>query len=826
MTANRHHFRSLIALLLSFVLILTALPIVIEAAEGEHTVTPTCPLNLRSSASTSASVLKTLSEGAIMTLLEDSSDGWAHITGGGYTGYASTDYLEVPAGSDVVMTASVDEILNLRSGPGTSYSVNAVIPKGSVVDVTDNSDYEWAVVTYGDYSGYVSKEYITIKLSLPTGDNGSIKSISVNQSAGGHRSASFSDIPGDSSAKSSAASSKLMLDVHSLTLDVNAVYQLKVMDASGMSLSGVAFSSSDTKVATVSSAGKITAMKGGSATITATDSSTRLKATCALTVTSKVLPTTAPTVAPTQAPTVAPTQAPTTAAAETLSLSSSSATVYSGCYYQLIAASNATVTWTSSNTNIATVSSDGIVTALAKGSVTITAKTSTKSASCKITVIEGSSVSLSHSTASITAGKTFLARCYTNSVTWTSSNTAVATVNNGYILGKKAGKAVITVSSSKGASTILVTVSAAAPIRFTYTSPNCAAKNQTVNLIAITDTARTAVRFLVTVGSDTRIVDAASYKKDGSTYVWTGSTSFSLAGTYKVAAYSKYNNKWYTCTDGNTTAFVTNSTDMKTTVCAERRASDEVIALMANFEGYISSIYDDPITGDPTVGYGRVIFCGDQFYNTITKNEAYAYLVQTVNNEGYASRVNALLVGNGVKFNQQQFDAFVCLVYNTGAGVLTGDSELQRAILNCSDGSSGTTTYYINGTYVRIRKGPGTSYDIIKELDYNTTVSILSTSNSAWYQVKLSDGTTGYVSSDYISRRTTGGNLDLNYVDRQNLINKFCAYHHAAGSCIWGLLYRRVDEMEMFFYGDYERNYGIYNYPISYTCTTNPSYHT
>lgn len=210
----------------------------------------------------------------------------------------------------------------------------------------------------------------------------------------------------------------------------------------------------------------------------------------------------------------------------------------------------------------------------------------------------------------------------------------------------------------------------------------------------------------------------------------------------------------------------------------------------------------------------------------MTKNEAFAYLVQTVNNDGYSSSVNSFLVGNGVKFNQQQFDALVCLVYNTGSGILSGDTDLRDALLNCATGSGGTTVYYINGSYVRIRKGPGTDYDIIDELDYNTTLTILSTKNAAWYQVKLADGTTGYVSSDYISKRTAGSVLDLNYVNRQNLINKLCMYHHAGGGCVYGLLYRRVDEMEMFLYGDYERNYGIYNYDIEFTCTKNKSFHT
>ena len=188
--------------------------------------------------------------------------------------------------------------------------------------------------------------------------------------------------------------------------------------------------------------------------------------------------------------------------------------------------------------------------------------------------------------------------------------------------------------------------------------------------------------------------------------------------------------------------------------------------------------------------------------------------------------MNQFLIDNNVKFNQQQFDALVCFVYNTGTGVLSNDDELRAALLKCDSGSSSSTkTYYINGSNVRIRKGPGTSYDIIDELAYGTTLKILDKSDSAWFYVELTNGTKGYVSSDYISSRVSSGSLDLNFVDKQNLINKFCQYHHANG-CVYGLLYRRVDEMEVFFYNDYERNYAVYNYPIKFTCASNPSFHT
>ena len=790
----------------SFLLILVIIASVFFAAVPltgaavKHTVSPVCALNLRASASKSAKVVKTLSANSTLTLVQNSMNGWARVKYGSYTGYVSTAYLKIPSGSDVVMTAAAKDDVYIRKGKGTNYTIYTYLLKGKSAGVLNNTDEKWAYVKYGSYKGYLSKTYAVIRLTIPA----------------------------------AKATPKVVLNVSKLKLYVGGSYNIKANDGNGKAItSGLKFATSNKSVVGISAKGYVKAYKAGTATLTVQNTANGVKATCVVTVYNKPVAATAPTQNPTAAPTVKPTQAPTqaatlatTSAAPTLSISSTSATVYMGCMYQIIATSNTTVTWSSSNSSVASVSDDGIVTAVKKGTAVITAKAGTKSAACKISVVAGTAVSIAHPTASVPAGKTFLTRAYTSSVKWTSSNTAVATVNNGYILAKKSGKSVITVSTSKGAATMLVTVTAPEPIRFAYTSPNCAAKNQKITLVAITDTARTAVRFYVRVGDTNVAVNATSKVKDGNTLVWKGTTTLSAAGTYKVVAYSMYNNKWSTCNDGITSAFVANSTDTKTTVCTERRASDEVIALMANFEGYISSIYDDPITGDPTVGYGLVIFSGETFYNAMTKNEAFACLVQTVNNDGYASKVNSFLIDNKVKFNQQQFDALVCLVYNTGAGILTGDSQLQAALLNCADGKGGTVSYYINGSYVRIRKGAGTNYDIIKELDYGTKLTVLSTKNSAWYQVKLADGTTGYVCSDYISKKTTGGNLDLNYVNRQNLINKFCQYHHAAGECIRGLLYRRVDEMEMFFYGDYERNYGIYNYDINFKCANDPTFHT
>lgn len=637
----------------------------------------------------------------------------------------------------------------------------------------------------------------------------------------------------DSLLGESTHTSKLLLDKYSLSLDINESFTLTAFmsDSSPMNRH-VSYVTSDSSVATVDYIGNITAKKQGVATITATDLLSLRRATCIVTVSADYAPTepTEPSVKPTEPtePSVKPTEPtepsePTVKPTGSITLSDSELRLYVGTQYILTATSDSTVNWSTSDSAIATVS-DGLVTVKSAGEVVITAKTSTKSAKCTITALEQKlSIHASTSSATVTAGKTYFAKSNTSGVTWTSHNTDIVTVDNGFIYGVKPGKAIVEIYKKGGKQTILVTVKEADPIRFAYSSPNCAPKNSEVTLIAITDSARTDVKFDITVGSVTEVVKASSKTKDGKNYVWKAKHTFDSDGTFNVKAYAKKGTSWSTCDDGKTSVFVTSTTDDTTTICAKRRASDGLIKMIATFEGYLPTVYDDPLTGDPTLGYGKLVFVGEQFYNNLSKEEAYAYLSQAVNNDGYTSKVNSFLIDNKVRFNQQQFDALVCFVYNVGTGVLSNDDELESALLNCDSGSGSTKTYYINGSYVRIRKGPGTSYDIIDELDYGTELTILEKYSTSWYYVQLKDGTKGYVATDYISSKTASGDLDLDFVKKQNLINKFCQYHHANG-CIRGLLNRRLDEMEIFFFKDYDVDYGANNYGIKFSCANNPSF--
>ena len=211
----------------------------------------------------------------------------------------------------------------------------------------------------------------------------------------------------------------------------------------------ITWASSRPNVASVTIDGIVEGISAGSAVITAT-SANGIKANCDIVVKEKVTPVTSLTLDRT---TLTMTEGDT----QTLS-----ATVKPDN------ATDKTVTWSSSNTAVATVDG-GKVTAVAPGTATITAKAGDKTATCAVTVekkvVPVTSLTLDRTTLTMTEGDTQTLTATVKpdnatdkTVTWTSSNTSVATVDGGKVTAVAPGTATITAKAGDKTATCAVTV--------------------------------------------------------------------------------------------------------------------------------------------------------------------------------------------------------------------------------------------------------------------------------------------------------------------------------------------------------------------------------
>ena len=876
------------AVLCAFSILLSVLTVsIITVSAASYTAVTTDALRLRSGAGASYSTIMTMDKGKTVTLLSSSSNGWIRVKEpSGKTGWCSVDYLQVHTAGGVKVTAETTDYLNLRTGPGTSYSTQGVINDGVTVTVLDNSNEAWVKVKTSDgKTGWLTREFVEVSITLPKTEDSSSSTVSKP---------SYSDTAPPDWFEQTGGSGSLYLSQSAMALKKG---EAKMLTAFMSSVSGaqaaVTWKSSNSSVATISASGRVQAVAAGTAVITAAHKGSGKTAKCTVTVTEAKIPVSkvtlntnaikwpvgrsgsfTATVLPSNATNkavawrssntkvatvsstgkltaVAPGTATITCTAQdgsgkyatckvtvksntevsNITLSATATSIYINNHAYIKATTTPAgkaVTYASSNTSVATVSSKGVVTGKSAGSAVITVKDSAgavkKTITIRVTAAPGGYVNLSNTTASVPVSKSFYLKSYTSGTTWTTSDPSVATISSqGYLLAKKEGVAIITAKASGKVRTCAVTVTQAAPVRFAYTSPNSATLNDKVSFIAITDTDRDAVKFEFTANGKTYSVSATGKTLDSKGhYIWKGSITFKFSGSFTVTAFSRKNGAWSTCNDGKTSVFVSNVASPSTVSFDERRASDEILELNSDYEGFLSSVTDDPlVTSAPTLGYGKVITPGEQFYNNLSRDEAYAYLVQTMNSGSYTAAVNNFMQTNNIKFNQQQFDALVMLVYNLGAGVL-GDSSVKGILLDCYETSSTTssTVAYVNSSDgLWLRTGPGTGYSSILAMPYNTKVTVVEKTNSQWYKVKLSDGTQGYCASEYLTFASTGVR-NLNKVDQDDLIAELIQWHHAGGQCVWGLLYRRIDELEVFFYNDYVRDGSSnkYNMPYRWNC--------
>ena len=208
----------------------------------------------------------------------------------------------------------------------------------------------------------------------------------------------------------------------------------------------VTWSSSNNAIASVDTTGKVTGLNTGTATITATTHDGGLKAACTVTVSNTKINVTGISLSPTT---------------KTMGVGGSFTII------PTITPSNATdksITWFSGNPSVATVDANGKVTALGIGTAVITATTNDGGykTTCTVTVsnniVNVTGVTMIPTSRTMYAGDSYHLDAIVSpdnatdkSVTWTSSNPAIATVDeNGIVLALKAGTTTITATTNDG----------------------------------------------------------------------------------------------------------------------------------------------------------------------------------------------------------------------------------------------------------------------------------------------------------------------------------------------------------------------------------------
>ena len=131
----------------------------------------TSALRLREGAGTDTTILATASKGESAVVLEDAGNGWYKVDYQTIEGYMSGEYLDVSTTADVTIgygkVTTGGSVLNVRSGPGTSYGRTATLSDGTIVSIV-GVDSGWYKIEWNGKTGYVSSDYMITTKESPS----------------------------------------------------------------------------------------------------------------------------------------------------------------------------------------------------------------------------------------------------------------------------------------------------------------------------------------------------------------------------------------------------------------------------------------------------------------------------------------------------------------------------------------------------------------------------------------------------------------------------------------------------------------------------------
>lgn len=808
--------------------------------------TTTSALNLRSGAGTTYSIVVTIAKGASVKVIDNSNSTWAKVqTSDGKQGYCSKQYLKFsgatssnttnptnqttpsnPTGSSgsAKGTASTTDYLNLRQGAGTNYKVVVTLGKGVTVTVLDSSNAQWTKVQTSDgKQGYCSKQYLKFASSGSTTPPAS-STPPATGTTGTLTGKTTSSLNVRSGAGTNYGIVATLAKGTNVTVMDNSNSQwAKVKTADGKEgycskeFLTITQTGTNTNPGNTNSGGTGDTGSGGTNPGNSGGTNTNSGDTDSGDTNTNPGDT---------GSTGSHTITGASVTADVLRLRDQPNTT-GNVVANLPNGTNLTVLDASDSTWIKVQTAGGQTGYVSAEFIKIHYSDEDTGASA---------LSLSTSSQSIPVGKTLYIQASISPsgtyINWTSSNPAVATVSNGYVYAVANGTAVITASSGSYQATCSVTVTDAEPVKTAFASPNIASTGATVTLTAVTDFTRDGVRFVINMpNGGTTTVDASTYtmetKLDTTVKKWVATTTFDTPGTYSFTTYSSLDGVLSTA--GYTTnAYVSAQQDFVTTTSEERRASDQMITLIANWEGYRATVYADQLTSNqvPTIGYGCTLGANAVFYNNMTETEAWSMLLNKINNSSYTTELNKMIQNNHFLMSQNQADCLISFAYNVGAGYFNSSSEMdfRRIMKNAvvpPDFSTGLTMAATVTKDTVLRGDASVSSSEVCSVNNGTVVTVIGSNfgdtRNGWYNVMLTDGRTGWINSGYVNLSNSDSLVhDLNYTNSYAFGTDLIRWNQAGGKFYAGLFYRRLGEANVYNYGDYSAarsNLYGYTYP-------------
>ncbi|MCC8022778.1 MAG: SH3 domain-containing protein, partial [Clostridiales bacterium] len=139
-------------------------------------------LNVRKSASTSSSILTTVTNGTALTVHGEAANGWYQVTlSNGTAGYVSAQYIAFTAPNPAKTGYVTASVLNVRKSASTSSAIVTTLARNTAVTITGSlSNNFYPVRLANGTTGYVSADYITFTNPAGSAKTGTVTASTLN----------------------------------------------------------------------------------------------------------------------------------------------------------------------------------------------------------------------------------------------------------------------------------------------------------------------------------------------------------------------------------------------------------------------------------------------------------------------------------------------------------------------------------------------------------------------------------------------------------------------------------------------------------------------